>query len=248
MSEQVGISVQGQRFVTTHWTAVLSARDSSHPDAQTLLQNLCRDYWPPLYAFIRRSGYSVEEAQDLTQEFFYRFIEKDFLQHLKDRRGKFRSFLLTLLKHFLSDQRDRSNAQKRGGGHWTISLDEFITEETGTALSSPEVTPEHEFDRRWAHTLLQHSYKRLKEDYRLNGNVILFERLKNIHSGDSNGQTCQEIGSDIGISESAVKSALHRMRKRHREILEEEIRKTVHTDTEFDEEVRYFIQVLSRKS
>src|SRR5688572_16693755 len=150
MSEQVGISMQGQRFVTTHWTAVLSARDSSRPDAQALLQNLCRDYWPPLYAFIRRSGYTVEEAQDLTQEFFYRFIEKDFLQHLKDRRGKFRSFLLTLLKHFLSDRRDRASAQKRGGGQCTISLDEFNAEELGTSLASAAATPECEFDRRWA--------------------------------------------------------------------------------------------------
>jgi RNA polymerase sigma factor (sigma-70 family) len=247
MKEKHGPSTQGRWFRTTHWTAVLSARDGQSPEAQAALDGLCRTYWPPLYSYIRQRGHSPHEAKDLTQEFFARFLEKEYLQHLKDRRGKFRSFLLTLVKHFLSDQFDRSRAQKRGGGRVGISLDEFSAEERLLIEPANSLTPEYEYDRRWAKILIENAYERLKKEYSENGNAGLFDRLKEISAGMPRSETYEQLGSQIGLSEAAVKSAVHRMRQRHREILREEIEKTVHTKADLEDEVRHFIHILSGK-
>ena len=154
----------GAWFATTHWTVVLSARGPGSPGHTAALEQFCRNYWRPVYSFIRHDGKPPAEAQDLTQEFFAHLIQKDHLQRLTDRRGKFRSFLLILLKHFLSDQRDKAQAQKLGGGQTFISLDEFEAEERSALNAADRLTPDRAFEQRWARALIEHAYGKLEED------------------------------------------------------------------------------------
>src|SRR5262249_28470204 len=142
------------RFTTTHWSVVLAARNNDSSRAAEALETLCRTYWPPLYAYIRRDGYGPDDAQRLTQQFFAHLLEKAHLRHLRDQRGKFRSFLLTFLKHFLADERDRARAQKRGGGRTFISLDETSVEEHRFLEAVHQLNPDQLFERRWAQTIL----------------------------------------------------------------------------------------------
>ena len=158
-------STGAQWFATTHWSVVLAARNGDSAGASEALNDLCRAYWPPLYSYIRRQGHDVAEAQDLTQEFFARLLERDYLARLDQQRGKFRSFLLAFVKHFLSEQRDKARAQKRGGGHALLSLDVGEGEEGYLAEPVDELTPEQIFERRWVQTLLQRAFDRLAAEY-----------------------------------------------------------------------------------
>ena len=169
---------QSQRFNTTHWSVVLAAREKDEPAAGQALEKLCRTYWPPLYAFIRREGHNHADAQDLTQAFFAHLLERDFLTRLEDQRGKFRSFLLAFLKHFLSDQRDRARAQKRGGAMTLISLDEFAAEDGYPLEPADRLTPDQVFERRWAQTVMAQALARLRDEYRAKGKEALYEQLK----------------------------------------------------------------------
>ncbi len=232
-------------FHTTHWSVVLAAKDVSASGAAVALETLCRTYWQPLYAYIRREGYEQADAQDLTQEFFARLLEKNYLGHLQDQRGKFRSFLLTLVKHFLSDERDKRRAQKRGGGKAAISLDDPELEQGSHIASERELSAEQLFDRRWAQTVLDNALRQLGKDYRESGRGALFERLKDYQPGAAL-ETYAQIGAELGMSEEAVKSAVHRLRRRHREILRAEIAHTVDRPEEIDEEIRYLIEVMGR--
>ena len=154
----------GGVFATTHWSVVFTARDGDTSEALAALERLCRSYWKPVYAYIRRDGCQPADAQDLTQEFFRRFIEKEWLDHLQHRRGKFRSFLLTFLKHFLSDERDRAGAQKRGGGQAILSLDELQAEESHGFEPSGSLTADQVFERRWAQTMMERAVTRLRQE------------------------------------------------------------------------------------
>jgi RNA polymerase sigma-70 factor (ECF subfamily) len=231
-------------FATTHWSVVLRARDGESDQAREALGRLCRTYWPPLYAFIRREGHGVEDAQDLTQEFFARLVEKDWLNHLQHQRGRFRSFLLTFLKHFLSDERDRARAQKRGGGKPMISLDQFEGEEREGLGPVDTLTADQVFERRYARAVLRQALNRLREEYTATGQTELFDRLKDLEPGERGATNYAELGARWGMTEAAIKSAVHRLRRRHRELLREEIAQTVGDPAELQDEIRHLLNVL----
>jgi RNA polymerase sigma factor (sigma-70 family) len=233
-----------QWFATTHWTVVLAAKaEGVSGDA---LERLCTIYWRPIYSYIRREGYIAADAEDLTQGFFGQLFQKDYLQHLRHQNGKFRSFLLTFLKHFLSDERDKAAAQKRGGSKKFISLDHLLTEEVHVAELSNHITPEELFDRRWAETLLNQAIDRLKAEYERRGNGLLFASISDFEPNKHGAKSHAEVGIELGMSETAVKSAVHRLRARHREILREEIAHTVATPEEIDGEIQHLLSVMSR--
>jgi len=168
---------QGQCFATTHWSMVVAAGHSSLPGAREALEKLCRGYWYPLYAFIRRQNYTPHDAQDLTQAFFASLLENRGLRVADPERGRFRSFLLTRLKHFLSDERKKVNAQKRGGGQTIVSLEAELAEERFGSEPATELTPEHIFDRRWAWTVMEQTVARLRAEYVAADRTELFEEL-----------------------------------------------------------------------
>ena len=236
---------QRRWFTTTHWSVVLAAkqRDVSRGDAA--LEKLCRTYWPPLYAYIRRDGHDATEAQDLTQEFFARLLARDYLQHLHDRRGKFRSFLLAYLKNFLSEQRRKVGAQKRGGHCEFVSLNGPAGEDGYLLEPVDALTPDQVFERRWAQAVMQAALDRLREEFLARGQAALFERLQNYQPRDPGGQSYAQLGDDLAMTEAAVKSAVQRMRQRHRELLREEIAHTVTRPEEIEEELRHFRALLS---
>jgi RNA polymerase sigma-70 factor (ECF subfamily) len=232
-------------FATTQWSMVVAARDGGSSEAFTALEGLCRSYWRPVYAYIRRDGFGREDAQDLTQEFFRRFIEKEWIDRLEHRRGKFRSFLLTFLKHFLSDERDRVGAKKRGGGQSFISLDELKAGESDAFEPRETLTADQVFEQRWAQTLMERAVARLRQEYVEAGQAGLFNQLKELHPGERGEPRYAEIGARFGMTESAIKSAMHRLRLRHRDLLRDEIGRTVSTREEVDAEIRHLIQALS---
>jgi RNA polymerase sigma-70 factor (ECF subfamily) len=234
-------------FATTHWSVVLAAREPGLPGAAAALETLCRTYWRPLYAYIRRDGYDKHEAEDLTQAFFSMLLEKDYLGYLHDQRGKFRSFLLTFLKHFLSDERDKAAAQKRGGGKTILSLDDTSMEERFfiEPAAASRLSPDRVFERRWAGIILEKAANRLREDYRASGKAELFDALKDFQPGEHGDVSYKEIATRLDMTESAIKSAVHRLRLRHRAILREEIAHTVSSPEEIDDEIRYLITTLS---
>jgi len=233
-------------FNTTHWSVVLAAQRSDGLLAEAALERLCHAYWPPLYTYIRREGYDAHDAQDLTQEFLSRFIHKEWLGHLQDQRGKFRSFLLTFLKHFLSDERDRAGAHKRGGGQTLVSLDDTAAEERYLEPPAQGLSPDQIFERRWAQTVMERALARLREEYEAGGKAALFEQLKEIQPGEHGQASYAEIGARLGLAEGTIASAVHRLRKRHREILRAEIAQTVARPEEIDEEIRNLLAILSR--
>ena len=234
-------------FTTTHWSVVVAAKGGASASLDEALEKLCRAYWPPLYAYIRREGHDATEAEDLTQEFFARFLEKNFLDHLHHQQGKFRSFLLTFLKHFLCEQRRKAGSQKRGGGQVIVSLDAMAGQDGYLLEPVDELTPDQVFERRWAQTVLQTALNRLREEYAARGQAKLFELLQDYQPREPGGQSYEQLGEVLGLTEAAVKSAVQRMRQRHRELLREEIAHTVTRPEEIEEEIRHFRALLSRE-
>jgi RNA polymerase sigma-70 factor (ECF subfamily) len=232
-------------FVTTDWSVVLDAKGNDSTRANEALEKLCKFYWRPLYTFIRRNGYAPADAQDLTQEFFSRLLSKEYLRHLRDQRGKFRSFLLTFVKHFLSDERAKASAQKRGGGQAVLSLDDTTSEDQFVAEAADHLSPDQLFERSWAQTVLNQALRRLSDEYAASGKSLLYEKLKDVQPGQHGALSYAQLGAEIGMTEAAIKSALHRLRRRHREILREEIANTVTRPEDVDEEIRYLITLLS---
>jgi RNA polymerase sigma-70 factor (ECF subfamily) len=232
-------------FATTHWSVVLAAKDGDTSGAAAALERLCQTYWPPLYAFIRREGYDDSEAKDLTQEFFLKMIERDYLQHLRHQRGRFRSFMLTVLKHFLQEQRGRAKAQKRGGGRPVLSLDQMTEDECDWAEPADRFSPDQVFERRWAETVLRTALDRLGREYAAVGRSELFEVLKDLQPREPEAPSYADIGARFGMSTAAVKSTVQRMRLRHREILREEIAHTVTRPEDVDQEIRHLREVLA---
>ena len=235
-----------QWFATTHWSVVLAARDGDSPGASEALNELCRAYWPPLYSYIRRQGHDVAEAQDLTQEFFARLLERDYLTRLDQQRGKFRSFLLGFVKHFLAEQREKTGAQKRGGGQKLLSLDAGDGEEGYLSEPVDELTPDQIFERQWVQTLLQRAFDRLAAEYVKVDKAALFEALKDFQPRQPGSLTYAQISARLGTTEAAVKSAMQRPRQRHREILREVIAPTVTSAKEVEAEIRPMREVLDR--
>jgi RNA polymerase sigma factor (sigma-70 family) len=231
-------------FATTHWSVVLAAKEIDSGQVAEALETLCRTYWPPIYAFTRRMGYDPATAQDLTQEFFSQFLAKDYLGHLRHQKGKFRSFLLTFLKHFLGAERAKARAQKRGGGKMLFSLDACSVEELRLIEAVPDLSAEQAFDLRWAQTVLENSLQRLREKYATKGKGALFERLKDLRPGERGELTYAELGASLNMTEEAIKTAVLRLRRRQGEILREEIAHTVTSAEDIEEEIRHFMAAL----
>jgi RNA polymerase sigma-70 factor (ECF subfamily) len=236
---------QGTWFTTTHWSLILHAQDTSSPLAAAALERLCRAYWYPLYVFVRRQGEGEESAKDLTQGFFARLLEKRYLAQVQREKGKFRCFLLTSLKHFLSDERDKARALKRGGGQTLVSLDDSTGEERYRLEPADAMDAEKLFERRWALTLLEQARARVREEYLESGKATLYDRLKPFESGDQNASSYAQVAAELGLTESAVKSAIFRMRQRYRELVREEVANTVEDPAEVDAEIRHLISVIS---
>jgi RNA polymerase sigma factor (sigma-70 family) len=232
----------GARFPTTRWSRVLTARDGTDSEARLALETLCQTYWHPLFVFVRCQGHDADEARDLVQAYFTELLQKGFLKDVAPERGRFRSFLLASLKHFLSHERDRARAQKRGGDTETISLDSATT----AALDIPAVdhlTPEQIFERQWALTVLERVVERVRQQARESGALSQFEALKPFLMGESGRTTYAQVGERLGLSESGVKSAVLRLRKRFGKALRAEIAETVSDPAAIEDEIRRMLAV-----
>jgi len=232
-----------QWFVTTHWSVVLAARDSSAPAAMKAWEELCRSYWYPLYAYLRRDGQSPPDAEDLTQEFLARLIANADLQSVEPRRGKFRSFLLGTLKHFLSDERKKVRAQKRGGGQTVLSFDAEAAEARYELEPVDTLTPEAIFERQWALTVLGGVMERLRARHEQRGKAQLFAALEPCLGGSGSAVSYAALSANLGMSEGNVKVAVHRLRKEFGDLLRTEIAGTVDSEAEVDEEIRHLVRV-----
>ena len=233
-------------FATTHWSVVLAAGHPDSPQAAVALETLCCTYWYPLYAYIRRRGYGPEDAQDLTQDFFARLLKENYPGQANPARGKFRSFLLLTLNHFLSDVHARATTRKRGGGQTVISLDAQVSEDRYRLEPADEVDPEKAFERHWAHTILDNALARLRAEFLSDGKAEQYETLKAFEPGEQKTMSYADAAARLGASESAVKSMIHRLRQRHRELVREEVAHTVATASEVDEELHHLIAVISQ--
>jgi RNA polymerase sigma-70 factor (ECF subfamily) len=231
-------------FCTTHWSLVLAAGDTQSPHAKEALEKLCHTYWYPLYAYVRRKGYQPHDAHDLTQEFFARLLARNYLSVADRNRGKFRSFLLGSLEHFLAREWTKGHAQKRGGGQAVLSLDGAEAENRYLLEPAHELTPDKIFDRRWATTLLDQAMARLHQECTDSGKGELFARVESSLSGQKGATSNAEIAVALHKSEGAIKVAVHRLRQRYGELVRAEIAQTVTTPEEADEELRYLFQVL----
>jgi RNA polymerase sigma-70 factor (ECF subfamily) len=236
---------QQSAFVTTHWSVVLTAGRSDTTRARAALENLCQAYWYPLYAYVRRRGHSPEDAQDLTQTFFARLLERNWVGNADQQKGRFRSFLLSALNHFLADEWDKARAQKRGGGVPSVPL-QFDTAETRYGHEPVDnITPEQSYERRWVLTLLDEVLHRLRSEYEQEGRAELFAELNPCLVGDRTAQPYTELGAKLGVSEGTVKAAVHRLRQRYRQLLRDEIAHTVAEPGEVDEELQHLFAVLA---
>ena len=232
-------------FVTTHWSLVVSAGHNDTTHARNALEKLCRAYWFPIYAFVRRQGHNPHDAQDLTQEFFARLLEKNQLAAADRARGRFRSFLLAALKHFLANEWHKARAQKRGGGQVPIPIDAAAAESKCGLDPADHLTAEKIYERRWALTLLDQVLRRLRNEYVRDGKENLFEQLKPTLTEASRSVRYAEIAAQLGTSEGAVKVAVHRLRQRYREVLRAEIADTVASPGEVEDEIRNLFAALA---
>jgi DNA-directed RNA polymerase specialized sigma24 family protein len=235
--------------MTTHWSVVLAAVDRSSPGAPTALSTLCGTYWYPLYAFVRRQGYAPDEAEDLTQAFFERALEKDYLGNVVGpEKGKFRTFLLVCLKRFLANEWDRARALKRGGGRTHLPIGPAELEDAeGRYAQEPahELTAEKLYDRRWALTVLHGALTRTEQELRQAGKGKLFDALKQYLVAEHNAPSYADAGKPLGMTEGAVKVAVHRLRERYREVLRDEIVATLQDPSKVEEEVRDLFAALA---
>ena len=231
-------------FATTHWSVVMAAGKGDSAQGADALEGLCRTYWYPLYAFVRRQGYGAHDAEDLTQEFFARFLAKEYFGRADPALGRFRNFLLACLKHFLSEQRRQAGRLKRGGGQTVISWDSQTAEERYQSEPADPITPEKVYDRRWALTLLEQALARLGEELSAAGKHEVFAQLKDSLWGEGGGAGYAEVAARLGLTEGALKVTVHRLRQRYRAVLREEVANTVATVHEIDEELRYLVAVI----
>jgi len=230
-------------FTTTHWSMVLEAQGES-PAAQEALERLCRIYWRPIYSFLRRQGISADDAQDLTQGFFTLLLERRDLRTVRKEKGRLRSYLLTALKHFLTDEDRRAKAIKRGKGERLIPLEELRTEERGDMEPADPLTAERIYERRWASTLLDRVLSRLEDQYRKRGNATLFDCFNQLLADEPGAPSQAEIAAQLGMTENAISQAYHRFRQSYQSLLREEIAHTVATPGDIENELRYLIAVI----
>ena len=241
--EQPEMTPAGQWVGSTHWSAVLAAGQSGSPQAAAALEELCQTYWYPLYAYVRRRGYEVEEAQDLTQEFFAQMLEKHWLKSADRQRGKFRSFLLGAMNHFLANDWRRAHALKRGGGKALISLDDTV-EQRYVLDAASDVTPETLYDRRWAWSVFERAVDLLREYYRAAGKTALYDALKGFLAEEVVEGDYVRLAARLGMSSGAVATAVHRLRDRYRALVREEVVRTLADPREIEDEMRSLLAAL----
>ncbi len=233
------------QFATTHWSVVLAAADSASPGAQEALEQLCRTYWYPLYAFVRLKGYPPEDAEDLTQAFFERFLQKRAIKSATAERGRFRSFLLTALQYFLCDQFDRATAIKRGGDVRFIPLDTLEAEAQVQEAAASQRSPEMVFDRAWADTVVGTSLERLRAAYEAEGRGALFAELSPYLSRPAERASYSDSARRLDMDAESVAMAVMRLRRRYRALVRAEVANTVATPAEIDDEMRYLVELLA---
>lgn len=240
VAQEAGVGV----FATTHWSMVVAAGDAKSPESMAALEKLCCAYWYPLYAYVRRKGYRAEDAQDLTQEFFARLLSRNYLSVADRNKGKFRSFLLGSLEHFLAREWTKSHAQKRGSGRTLLSLDGTDAENRYLLEPVDTLTADKIFARRWATTLLDQAMSRLRDECVGHGKKALFREAEGLLSGEKGEAPYVEIATKLNMSEGAVKVAIHRLRQRYGDLVRAEIAQTVANQQEADEELSYLFAVL----
>jgi RNA polymerase sigma factor (sigma-70 family) len=231
-------------FQTTHWSVVLAAGECAGAAAAAALEELCRNYWQPIYAFIRRSGANPEDARDLTQAFFADLLSGDSLERADPARGRFRSYLLGVLKHFLADEYDRSRALKRGGGIEFVPIDVALAESRYSLEAAGQSAPDAAYDRAWALAVLDLGLGRLREEFALSGRAVLFDGLKPFLIGDRGDLTFAQVAERLRITEGAAKMTVTRMRQRFRALVRQELAQTVVTSAELEEELQAFADAL----
>jgi len=225
-------------FATTHWTVVIRAGRGQSREAEAALEELCRTYWYPLYVYVRRQTSTREDAEDLTQAFFARFLQRNYLEKLTSQKGRFRAFLLAALKHFLANEWDRANRQKRGGGIAPLSLDWQDADARYQIDPADNLTPDKLFDRAWAITLLERVLARLREENEQSDKKKLFDGLKSFLTVGTNSIPYADAAKQLEVNEGAIRVAVHRLRRRYRELLREEIGQTLSDPVQIEEEMR----------
>lgn len=229
---------QEDYFATTHWTVVLAAGRRHTPESAVALDELCRTYWYPLYAYVRRHGHSREDAEDLTQAFFARLLEKNYFEKLRREQGKFRAFLLAGLKHFLVNEWVRARRQKRGGGAVVLPLDWHYADERYQIEPADQLSPDRLYDRAWAVTLLERVIGRLRDEVKARGDEKLFEELKPFLMLGKGAIPYETAAAALGLTEGATRVATHRLRRRYRELLRDEVAHTLSDPAQMEEEMR----------
>src|SRR6516164_4245548 len=230
-------------FTTTHWSVVLEAQGES-PAAQEALENLCRTYWRPIYGFVRREGAKPEEAKDITQGFFLVLLERKDFSSVRQEKGRLRSFLLASLKHFMANERRDAATLKRGGGRMLLPLDGIESYDVSDVDRGDMLSPDLLYDRRWAFTVLDRVFARLREESQKSLNPPLLQRLSTLLSDEPDRPSQAEIAREFGMTENAVKQAFHRLRQRYRQLLHEEVAHMVATPAEIEDEMRHLIAAL----
>lgn len=232
-------------FHTTSWTLVQAAAVNPTAESSRALAMLCQTYWQPVYAFIRRNGHDRDQAQDLAQGFFTLLLEKNYLGDANRQRGRFRSFLMTSVKNFLANEWDRANALKRGGGQVPVSIDLVEAERWYMPAAAKKASPESMFERRWALSLLEHVLAKLRAEYASAGKADQFESLSTFLNQESDEARYRELAGSMGLSAGALRMLVHRMRRKYRRLLREEIAQTVSSPEETDDELRFLLSTLS---
>ena len=238
-----GAGSGGIAFTTTHWSVVLEAQGES-PAAQDALEKLCRTYWRPVYSFIRRQGVGIEEAEDFTQGFFALLLERRDLDAVRKEKGRLRSYLLTSVKHFLASEQRRAMAVKRGKGQRVVALEGLSAAERTQIEPADSLSADRLYERRWAWTLMEQVLRRLKDEYSTAGNAALFDWLKQLLPDEPGAPSRAEIAAQLGVTENALRQALHRFRHRYQVLLREEISHTVAIASDIEDELRHLIAVL----
>lgn len=231
-------------FATTHWSVVLRAGETHSPESSAALERLCRNYWFPLFAFIRRKGHREEDARDLTQQFFASLLARKDLRTVRASKGRFRTFLLAAMTHFLSNERDRAHAAKRGGGQVPVSFDEMTPEELRRYEPATHLTPDKLFDQRWAMTLLGTALTRLREEMESAGKAQQFQALKTFLTNEPDEGDYATVARRLGGTNQSIAVAVHRLRQRYRALVRAEVAHTVSSPIEVEEEMRHLFAAL----